>query len=229
MVDDDGDPGEDGAAESETLRDPTDIEVALRAGAALFNEGFVLAAHDPWEAAWLPRNANDDDDERLLHGLIATAAATHHASNRNWAGAVGCAENADEYLTPLEATCRGLALNPVREWCRRLASDPETIERRSPPLIQFEGTAIGFADLDLAATAVAAPVVAEAVPAADEAVVSAAADLAREEYGTGRSAVAELLFAFLGQPDARPQIVARLADHVDRAERKRRDVDGLFE
>ncbi|OYR86799.1 hypothetical protein DJ71_05845, partial [Halorubrum sp. E3] len=55
---------------------------ALRAGAALFNEGYVLAAHDPWEAAWLP--LEDGPDERLLHGLIAAAAATHHADGHNW-------------------------------------------------------------------------------------------------------------------------------------------------
>ena len=237
MADDDGDRGGHDLVESrEALGDPTDIAVALRAGAALFNEGYVLAAHDPWEAAWLPLEAggdggdrNDGDDERLLHGLIATAAATHHATEGNWAGAVGCAENAVEYLTPLESTCRGTGLDPVREWCRRLATDPETIERRDPPELRVDGTVVGFADLDLAAATVAAPVVADAVTPGDEAVVSTAADLAREEYGTGRAAVAELLFGFLRQPDARPQIVARLADRVDRAERKRRDVDDLFE
>ncbi|OYR69778.1 hypothetical protein DJ71_21010, partial [Halorubrum sp. E3] len=34
--------------------------------------------------------------------------------------------------------------------------------------------------------------------------------------------------AFLRTPDTRRQVAARLADHVELAERKRRDVDGLF-
>jgi len=231
---DDGDEADHGDREPTgnpgALGDPSDVAVALEAGAALFNEGFVLAAHDPWEAAWLPLDASDDGaDEPLLHGLIATAAATHHATDRNWAGAIGCAGNAVDYLAPLGPTCRGVALAPVRAWCRRLANDPETIERRAPPTLRIDGVSVGFADLDLAATTVAAPVVADAVTPDSAAAVSAATDLAREEYGTGRSDVAELLFGFLRQPAARPQIVARLVDHVERAERKRRDVDDLFE
>ncbi|MES3162188.1 MAG: DUF309 domain-containing protein [Halorubrum sp.] len=224
-IDSDGSP--DPPAE---LGAPTDVDVALEAGVALFNEGFVLAAHDPWEAAWLPLDADaPGDDEPLLHGLIAAAAATHHATDRNWSGATGCAENAVRYLSSLGSACRGLALVPIREWCRRLAADPETIERAKRPTLRIDGVAVGFDDLDLATTLVAAPVVADAVSAADPAVTSTAASLAREEYGTGRTAVAELLFAFLQEPDARPQVAARLADHVERAERKRRDVDELFE
>ncbi|MBP1922566.1 putative metal-dependent hydrolase [Halorubrum alkaliphilum] len=237
MPDNDDDRGDYDLSENrEALGAPTDVAVALHAGSALFNEGFVLAAHDPWEAAWLPLDANGavdageyGDDERLLHGLIATAAATHHATDRNWAGAVGCAENAVDYLTPIEPQYRGLALDPVREWCRRLAADPETVERRGRPDIRIDERVVGFADLDLAATTVAAPVVAETVTSGEKGVVSAAADLAREEYGTGRSTIAELLFSFLQHPDSRPQIAARLADRVERAERKRRDVDDLFE
>ena len=231
----DGDGDDDGAGHAPTgsagvLGDPSDVAVALEAGVALFNEGFVLAAHDPWEAAWLPLDASvEGADEPLLHGLIATAAATHHATTRNWAGAVGCADNGVTYLTPLGSSCRGLALDPVRDWCRRLAADPETIERARRPTLRIDGVVVGFDDVGLAAATVAAPVVAETVTSTDESVVSAAAELAREEYGTGRTAVTELVFAFLREPDARPQVVARLADHVDRAERQRRDVDGLFE
>jgi len=65
MADDDGDRGGHDLVESrEALGDPTDIAVALRAGAALFNEGYVLAAHDPWEAAWLPLEAGGDGGDR---------------------------------------------------------------------------------------------------------------------------------------------------------------------
>lgn len=213
--------------EGDALDGVQSVPVALAAGAALFNEGYVLAAHDPWEAAWLP--LDDGGDELLLHGLIAVAAATHHAAERNWAGAVGCADNAAAYLGGVEAGHRDVAFAPLRGWARRLATDPETVERASPPDIRIDGVAVGFADLDLAATLAAAPASATAVDAGDEETLAAAADLARAEYGTGRTAVSELVFAFLRSPDSRPQIAARIGDRVERARRKRRDVDGLFE
>ena len=210
------------------------VSAALAAGAALFNEGHVLAAHDPWEAAWLP--LDEGDDERLLHGLIAAAAATHHATEGNWSGAAGCAGNGARYLsgfaegTPPEADGggRGVDVATVREWCRRLAVDPETIERVAPPQIRIGGAEPRFDDLTLSAALLAAPALAEAIGRGDPATVEAAASLAREERGTGRTRFAELLFAFLREPDARPQVAARLADHVELAERKRRDVDDLF-
>ena len=210
------------------------VSAALSAGAALFNERHVLAAHDPWEAAWLPLDGGDD--ERLLHGLIAAAAATHHASERNWSGAAGCAENAERYLSGFDdgtardadGGARGVDVAIVREWCRRLAVDPETIERVGPPPIRIDAAAPGFDDLTLPAALLVAPALAEAVDRGDPATFEAAAELARAERGTGRTRFAELLFAFLREPDARPQVAARLADHVELAERKRRDVDDLF-
>ncbi|MGQ3328652.1 DUF309 domain-containing protein [Halorubrum sp. FL23] len=202
------------------------VPAALRAGAALFNEGYVLAAHDPWEAAWLP--LGDGPDERLLHGLIAAAAATHHADGHNWSGAVGCAANAVEYLTEVGSVSRGVAVEPVRDWCRRIAADPVTIERAAPPTLRVEGSAPRFGDLDLPAALLAAPALAGAVAPGDEDTFETAAALAREERGTGRTTFAELLLAFLRTPDTRRQVAARLADHVELAERKRRDVDGLF-
>ena len=207
-------------------RPPPPVPVALRAGAALFNEGHALAAHDPWEAAWLP--LVDGRDERLLHGLIAAAAATHHAADHNWSGAVGCAGNAVTYLGDVGPTPRGLDSAPVREWCRRLATDPEAIERSSPPTIRIDGTAPRFDNLDLSAALLAAPVLADAVAPGDAAAFETAAELAREEEGTARTTITELLFAFLRTPDARPQVAARLTDHVELATRKRRDVDDLF-
>ncbi|WP_435075073.1 DUF309 domain-containing protein [Halorubrum sp. HHNYT27] len=205
--------------------DPS-VSAAVAAGAALFNEGHVLAAHDPWEAAWLP--LDEGDDERLLHGLIAVAAATHHATERNWSGAAGCAANAVEYLAAVDDAARGVDVPSVLAWCRRLAADPETIERADPPVFLVDGEAPTFADLDFSAALLAAPPLAVAVGHSDEATVEQAAALAREERGTGRTQFAELIFAFLREPDARPQVAARLADHVERATRKHRDVEGLF-
>ncbi|MFD1570637.1 DUF309 domain-containing protein [Halorubrum laminariae] len=218
-------------------RTDIDLDAALAAGAALFNEGYALAAHDPWEAAWLPLESGAA--ERLFHGLIAAAAATHHATAWNWSGAVGCAENAARYLGAVDAAGetdigddadagRGVHVRPVRDWCRRLAADPEVIERTSPPAIRVDGTALALPDLDLAATLLAAPALAGAVDAGTEATVEEAARLARAERGTGRTTVTELVVAFCREPSSRPQVAARLADHVDRERRKQRDVDGLF-
>lgn len=213
--------------------EPPSVDAALRAGIALFNQGYALAAHDPWEAVWLPLDGDAADpteaaDERLLHGLIAAAAATHHAQSGNWSGAVGCAENAVDYLTAVNEDHRGVDAVAARDWCRRLATDPETIERANPPSLRVEGVACGFSELELSATLLAAPALAEALDRYDELIVERAAQLAREERGTGRTTVTELLFAFLHTPDARPQVAARLADHVELADRKRRDVDDLF-
>jgi len=222
----DRDPDAGAPADEETADGGPPVPDALRAGAALFNEGHVLAAHDQWEAAWLP--LVDGPDERLFHGLIATAAATHHAAARNWSGATGCAGNAQEYFDGLDSAPRGVDLGPLRDWCRRLAADPEAIERAAPPTVRIDGASPRLGDLDLPAALLAAPALAGAVGPGDGGTFESAAALAREERGTGRTTFAELVFAFLRTPDARPQVAARLADHVELAERKQRDVDDLF-
>jgi hypothetical protein len=206
---------------------PPAVNPALCAGVALFNEGYHLAAHEPWEAAWLPLETGDD--ERLLHGLIAATAATHHATDRNWSGAAGCAANAVDYLTAVSPGHRDVSLEPVVEWCRRLRVDPETIERVGPPRIRVDEAATGFTDLDVHAALLAAPGLASTVDAGDAATLETAATLAIEERGTGRTQVIDLVFSYLTHPERRPQIAARIDDHVGRANRKRRDVDGLFE
>lgn len=218
----------------------TDIDraTAFAAGAALFNEGHTLAARDRWEAAWLPRASGTN--ERLVRGLIAAAAATHHATERYWSLATERAESAIRHLGATEATATvtdtadhsdttcGVATSSVRDWCRRLATDPEVIERTTPPALLVDGTPLTFANLELAATLCAAPALAGSIDASTEATVEEAVKLARAEYGTGRTTFAELLFAFCREPSSRPQVAARLTDHVDRERRKRRDVDGLF-
>ena len=218
-IDPDGDDGSD--AEAAPAVGP-----ALRAGVALFNEGFHLAAHEPWEAAWLP--LEEGDDERLLHGVIQFAAATHHARTGNDSGAVGTAEGALGDLDGLGARHRGIALDPIREWCRSIAADPAAAADAVPPTLRIGDEPLGFDDLGLAATLAAIPAVAEATGIGDEETMEMAGVFTREERGTGRSRFAELAVAYLREPDARPQIAARIADHVDRKRRRRDDVDGLF-
>lgn len=221
----------DGSTDGDAPNGSTDgddpaVGPALRAGVALFNEGYPLAAHEPWEAAWLPLTTGAD--ERLLHGLIQCAAATHHARTGNRSGAVGTAEGAVGYLDGLGDRRRGLALDPIRRWCRAIAADPSVVERESRPTLRIDGRAVGFQDLDLTATVAAAPALAEATGIGTESTMETAGELARAERGTGRTQVTELLVAYLREPATRPQVAARIADHVDRERRKRDDVDGLF-
>ncbi|WP_096394136.1 hypothetical protein [Halorubrum trapanicum] len=203
--------------------------VAITAGAALFNEGRFRAARDVWDAEGRPSADVDRDGtpERLLRGLAATAAATHRASDGDGPGA---AERADDAVAALEDVSdpRGVALGPVRGWAERLASAPGDADAAAAPRVRIDDETPDFDVLSLAATGLAVPALARAGEPGDPAALARAADFAREERGTGRTEFAELLFAYLRTPDARPQVAARLGDHVEREARKRRDVDGLF-
>ncbi|MFC5277487.1 DUF309 domain-containing protein [Halorubrum rubrum] len=234
------------------------VDAAFEAGVALFNAGHVLAARDRWEAALnavvdqdgsdVAAGGNDDatdaaaecegEDERVLRGLLAVATAADRARGGERSDAAEHGTRAVTLLGGVGGGYRGLVLEPVREWCRELADALETPDAAStspdepgpePPTLRIDGVAVGFEDLDLAATLAAAPALAAAVDAGDEETLSSAARLAREERGTGRTRVTELVFAYLRRPEARPQIAARIADHVDRDRRERRDVSGLFE
>jgi hypothetical protein len=210
------------------------VAITVTAGAALFNEGRFRAARDVWAGerrrADGDRNGGDDDApdaERLLRGLAATAAATHHATEGDRSEA---AERAEDAVAALAAAsgARGIALGPVREWAEGLAAGSDGADSAAAPRVRVDGEAPTFDGLSLVAAGVAASALAGAGEPGDPETLSVAADYAREERGTGRTEFAELLFAYLRTPDARPQVAARLGDHVDREERKRRDVDGLF-
>ena len=209
-------------------RDALSASVAITAGAALFNEEQFLAARDVWEGE---RRSSDDDDsddvERLRRGLAATAAATHRASDGDRSGAAARAADAVAALASASDP-RGVDLNPVREWAERLASGPGDTNSATAPRVRVHDETPDFDGLSLAAAGVAAPALARAGEPGDRATLARAADFAREERGTGRTEFAELLFAYLRTPDVRPQVAARLGDHVDREARKRRDVDELF-
>jgi hypothetical protein len=226
-------------------RDAPGPSAALGAGAALFNERRFLAARVAWGRGRRPApderdgdadsagetgpgdGERDGADERLLRALAATAAASHRAADGDRAGAAAEADDAAAALRDV-ADARGVALAPAREWAERLAADPGGADPASAPRIRVGGEAPTVDGLSLAAAGVAVPALATAGEPGDPETLATAAAFAREERGTGRTEFAELLFAYLRTPDARPQVAARLGDHVDREERKRRDVDGLF-
>ena len=189
----------------------------LRAGAALFNAGHYLAAHEPWEHRWLeaPRGERDD----CLQGLVQAAAATHKARTGEWSGAVGLAESGADYL----ADC-GRA--DLRRWLRRLAADPELAERERPPPVAVDGETPDVEDLRFPAAAVAAEALAETRgdETVERAVAYAEADL---EAGDETSPFVTLTLAYLR--DDSPAVRQRLADHVRRRRMRDADVEGLFE
>jgi len=205
------------------------MEDALRAGAAVYNAGHHHAAHDAWEAEWLDLESGTDD-ERLLHGLIQFTAAVHHARRRNWAGATGLAASGRSYLAGLPAAYRGVGLDPVREYLRRLGADPELIDRQSPPPLTHRGVAPALDGLDLPAAALAAGALAESVDRFDEATVERAVSYAREEREEGtRTRFIALVMEFVAGGANRDLIYRRLSNHVARRRRRETDVENLFE
>ncbi|ELZ06773.1 DUF309 domain-containing protein [Natrialba aegyptia] len=200
----------------------------LRAGIAIYNDAFYHAAHDVWEPTWLDLETGTDD-EQLLHGLIQTSAAVHHAHSHNWEGAVGLAERAHGYLRALPPTYRNIELQPIRSFLTSLADDPELVERRPPVRIEHEGTVPSLATLDLDSTLIAAPVLAEAT-GYETAPIEQAREYAESdlEAGGDDSRFIALLFDFVREDDARGIVYQRLTSHVERRQTRESDVEGLF-
>ena len=205
----------------------TTFDDAVAAGVAVYNAGEHHAAHDAWEDEWLDLESGTDD-ERFLHGLIQFTAAVYHSRRRNWSGAQKLSESARGYLAGLGPAHRGVDLQRVRAYLRRLGADPEYAERARPPSIHYEGRRLDPADLNLDALGVAAAVVAEEY-GFDEVVVGRAVRYAREEAETARSRFRSLVVDIVEEREGRRLVYDRLAAHVERQHRKERDVDGLFE
>lgn len=205
------------------------MEDALRAGIAVYNDGEFHAAHDAWEDRWLGLESGSDE-ERLLHGLIQFTAAVFHARNRNWSGAAGLAASAVEYLEALPPDYRGVNVEAVRAYLRRLGADPEYVERERPLPLTHEGEAVGLSDLDFEAAALAAGVLAGEYDRFDATVVDRAVAFAREELAGGvRTRFIALVMDFAADAAHRDLVYRRLAAHVEERERRERDVDGLFD
>jgi predicted metal-dependent hydrolase len=196
----------------------------LRAGCALFNDGYHHAAHDAWEDRWLALDRGTDD-ERFLHGLIQFTACVHHLDEGNIEGAVGLAESAGEYLDGLGDPYHGVALGPVRDFLDRVTAASGSVDPREAPALRHEGEVRHLADLAFPAAAVAAPILADAEGLDPDPVV-AAAELARD--GTD-SPFAGLVHDFVRQEATRSLIHDRLRRHVERQELADDAVDALFD
>jgi hypothetical protein len=218
--------------------DAADLHNAIRAGAAVYNAGEYHAAHDAWEDRWLDLEAGTAD-ERLLHGLIQFTAVVYHARNHNWSGALGLAESAGEYLDGLTAdgqgeeesegeSARGVDVTALRAWLHAFRTDPERIERGSPPVLRVDGEVVEPGVLTLSEVALAARVVCEEYDY-DEAVVADAVRFAREDADPDSTRAATFLRDFVGDAAHRPIVFQRLGGLVERERRKEADVAGLFE
>jgi hypothetical protein len=205
------------------------MDAHLRAGIAIYNAGHYHAAHDAWEDRWLDLESGAPD-ERFLHGLIQFTAAVHHARNRNWSGATGLADSGRGYLADLPPEYRGANVDAVRTYLAALERDPERIERGPPPALTHEGAALTLGDLDFAATAVAAAVLAEEL-GYDEGAIERAVEYARADLDAGEegSRFVALLFDFVRDDEHRAVVAQRLAEHGQRRAGRDADIEGLFE
>ncbi|MFB6173480.1 MAG: DUF309 domain-containing protein [Halobacteriales archaeon] len=204
------------------------MDAHLRAGIAIYNAGGRHAAHDAWEDRWL--DLEDGPDERFLHGLIQFTAAVYHGYEGNWAGLRGLAESGRGYLGDLPAEYRGVNVGEVRGYLGALAADPEHVERVAPPALCYEGRTLGLGDLDFAATAVAAEVLAEEVEGYDPGVIEDAVRYAESAVEAGESnAFVGLVTDFVAEAGDRDLIYTRLRQHVQRRRGEERDVEGLFD
>lgn len=216
------------------------VRANVRAGLALFNDGYYHAAHDPLEAAWLESD-RDDADGRFLQGLVQLTAAVHHARNRNWTGAVGLASSAREYLDGLSATYAGVDVAFVRRVLATLANDPEVVERRPLPFLDHDGERVTRDRLEFEAAALAAEALAEE-RGLDETVIERAVEYvhedreraARDDELAGRSRdesgkLARFVVDFASADDDYGIVFSRLAQHVERRDHRASDVDGLFD
>jgi len=212
------------------------VRTPLRVGIAVFNAGDHRAAHEAWEEPWLALDSGPD--ERLLHGLVQYAAATHHARRRNWSGARGLAESAAEYLSGLDDDHRGVNVDDVRRHLRRLAADPEFAERRRPLALRHEGEKLTPRDLSFPEVADAAALLAAEYDAFDSSVVDDAVRYARGELDDDADPTLDadrsrgfvgMLFEFAADRERRAVVYDRLRGHVERRRSRERDVSGLFD
>ena len=195
----------------------------IRAGAALFNAGHYLAAHEPWEERWLDAPAGDRDD--CLQGLIQATAAVHKSQVDNRSGAVGLAKSAQQYLDGTSLRDASVDTEPLSAWLARLESDPGLGAREHPPPLQVDGTHVGVDGLEFPTASLAVEALAET--RGDE-VVERAVEYAETDLATGRptSPFVTLTLDYLTGGD---EIVrTRLAQHVERRETRDGDVSGLF-
>jgi len=92
-------------------------------GLEQFNRGQYFEAHETWEEIWL---AAQEPERTFLQGIIQVAAAFHHFTRGNRAGAQSLLEAGLNKLDRFPATHRGIQLDELRaagkRWVAELAA-----------------------------------------------------------------------------------------------------------
>lgn len=117
-------------------RSASDLE-KFRDGVILFNSAEFFKAHEVWEEIWL---VAAEPEKTVLQGLIQLAAAFHHYSRGNRAGAQSLAVAGLTKLEKIPGHYYRVNLNALRiatrEWLAAPANRPACV--RAPfPAIQF--------------------------------------------------------------------------------------------
>jgi hypothetical protein len=95
---------------------PNSHDATFARGIAQFNRGEFFASHETWEEIWL---AAPEPDKTFLQGIIQVAAALHHYTRGNLAGAESLLRVGLKKLEQFPADYRQIQLEPLRESARR--------------------------------------------------------------------------------------------------------------
>ena len=116
---------------------PTETEEKFRKGLDQFNHGRFFDAHETWEEIWLP---SPEPEKTFLQGIIQVAAAFHHYTRGNRAGAHSLLRAGLKKLDPFPETHRGLQLEELRaaarRWIAALASGNDPGREQLPRIAQ---------------------------------------------------------------------------------------------
>lgn len=115
------------ALESWEQEEPaSDIALALRKGAVLFNHHLFFEVHEVLEAQWI----QEVDPERLfLQGLIQIAVAFYHLGNQNLRGALSLLKDGLEKIRPHTPAFLGVE---IAAFAAELETCRQAIERLGP-------------------------------------------------------------------------------------------------
>ena len=108
---------------------------AWAAGAALFNAGEYLEAHEAWETLWL---RSEGLERRLLAGVILLAAALHKAHKmQNPRGGRRNYDKALAHLEHLPERYKGVEVRRLEVKVAQALEDPDL--RPQLPLVKVQG------------------------------------------------------------------------------------------
>jgi len=109
------------------------VEEKFLKGLEQFNQGHFFEAHETWEEIWLP---TAEPERTFLQGIIQVAAAFHHYSRGNHAGARSLLEAGAKKLGQFPETYRGIRLDElraaVRLWIAELAAGTDPGRAKLP-------------------------------------------------------------------------------------------------